>query len=156
MNRKIYVETSVISYLTAKATHPAAAYRQQQAQRLWESKHFIPVISEVVLDEISRGDANQARLRLELVANVALLPVTEEASYLAQLLIDRKALPTKAFSDALHIAVTTVHHIPAIASYNFRHIAGAFSRRLIEQTLQQLGYVSPVIASPEDIVGGVP
>jgi hypothetical protein len=76
MKRKIYVETSVISYLTAKATHPAAVYRQQQAQRLWESQHFLPVISEVVLDEVSRGDKNQARLRLKLVANVAVLPMT--------------------------------------------------------------------------------
>ncbi len=108
------------------------------------------------MDEISRGDTDRARQRLELVAGVMILPITEEAIYLAQLLIDRKALPIKAFSDALHIAVTTVHHVPAIASYNFRHIAGAFSRRLIENTLQQLGYVPPVIASPEDIVGGMP
>lgn len=156
MKRKVYVETSVISYLTAKAINPAAVYRQQQAQLLWQSRHFSPVISEIVVDEISRGDADRARQRLELAAGVMILPTTEEAIYLAQLLIDRKALPTKAFSDALHIAITTVHRVPAIASYNFRHIAGAFSRRLIEHTLQQLGYAPPVIASPEDIVGGLP
>ncbi|MBK7001027.1 MAG: hypothetical protein IPH35_13940 [Rhodoferax sp.] len=47
-------------------------------------------------------------------------------------------------------------HQTRLASYNFRHIAGAFSRRLIEHTLQQLGYAPPVIASPEEIVGGFP
>jgi hypothetical protein len=154
MKRKVYVETSVISYLTANASSPAAVYRQQQANLLWDSEHFTPVISEIVLDEIGRGDAGQARKRINLVDGVLVLQTTEEASYLAQLLINRKALPAKAYTDALHIAITTTSHIPVIASYNFRHIAGAFSRRAIEHTLQQLGYVTPVIASPDEIIGG--
>jgi hypothetical protein len=83
------------------------------------------------------------------------LGLSPETDYLAQLLIERKALPALAVADAAHIAIATIHRVKAIASFNFRHIAGAFARRSIEMTLRQLGYEPPVIATPEEILGGI-
>ncbi len=127
-----------------------------QAQALWHAGDlFTFVISPVVLDEASRGHAGQAAKRLHLLDGLTQLGLSPEVDYLAQLLIERKALPSQAVADAAHIAVATVHRVKAIASFNFRHIAGAFARRHIEMTLRQLGYEPPVIATPEEILGGM-
>ncbi|MFM9971988.1 MAG: hypothetical protein ACKVQK_26710 [Burkholderiales bacterium] len=93
--------------------------------------------------------------RLGLMEGLVRLSLSSEVEYLAQLLIERGALPPVAVADAAHIAIATVHRVQAIASFNFRHIAGAFARRNIETTLRQLGYEPPVIATPEEILGGV-
>jgi len=156
MKPRVYVETSVISYLAARPSRdPVQAARQLQARTFWNSgNRFTLLVSPVVVDEASRGHAGQAVKRLALIERLQVLRVLPEAEYLAQLLIERKALPARAIADAAHIAIATVHEVKAIASFNFRHIAGAFARRSIEMTLRQLGYEPPVIATPEEILGG--
>ncbi|MDI9332807.1 MAG: hypothetical protein QM533_00360 [Cytophagales bacterium] len=67
-------------------------------------------------------------------------------------MIARQALPTKANDDALHIAIAAVHGIDAIASWNFKHISGAWARRKIETALAELGFTPPIIASPEALM----
>lgn len=156
MNPRVYIETSVVSYLAARPSSDAnKAARQFQARALWAARdRFRFVISPVVLDEAARGNAAQAAKRLGLLEGLVRLSLTSEVEYLAALLIERKALPSLAVADAAHIAIATVHRVQAIASFNFRHIAGAFARRNIETTLRQLGYEPPVIATPEEILGG--
>jgi predicted nucleic acid-binding protein len=152
---RIYVETSVISYLTARPSrdHIKAA-RQLQARALWAAQErFHLAISPAVQDEITRGHAGQATLRLKAVENLQVLSLSEEASYLAGLLINRKALPAKALADSVHIAIATAHKIQVVASFNFRHLASVFARAKIETTLRQLGYEAPLIATPEEILG---
>ena len=155
MKPRIYVETSVISYLTARASRdPVNASRQLQAKALWAAQdRFSLWVSPVVIDEAGRGNPAQAALRLDIVAGLPVLSLSEEASYLAQLLLQRKALPDKALADAVHIAIATTHKIKVVASFNFRHLAGVFARAKIEQTLRQLGYEAPHIATPEEILG---
>ena len=155
MKPRIYVETSVISYLTARPSRdPVNAVRQLQAKALWNAQdRFSLVISPAVLDEAMQGHPGQAELRIQAIASLPVLSLTTEASYLAQLLLDRKALPSKALADAVHIAVATTHKIKVVASFNFRHLASVFARAKIEQTLRQLGYEAPHIATPEEILG---
>ncbi len=155
MKQRIYVETSVISYLTARPSRePVNAARQLQARTLWSAQdRFKLVISPAVQDEAMRGNPVQAALRVLAIAPLTVLSATAEAAYLAQLLIERKALPAKALADAVHIAIATTHKIKIVASFNFRHLAGVFARSKIEQTLRQLGYEAPSIATPEEILG---
>jgi predicted nucleic acid-binding protein len=155
MKPRIYVETSVISYLTARPSRdPVNAVRQLQAKALWNAQdRFSLVISPAVLDEAMQGHPAQAALRMQAIASLPVLGLSSEASYLAQLLLQRKALPSKALADAVHIAIATTHKIKVVASFNFRHLASVFARAKIEQTLRQLGYEAPHIATPEEILG---
>ena len=68
-------------------------------------------------------------------------------------MLERKALPSKALAGAVHIAIATTHKIKVVESFNFRHLASVFARAKIEQTLRQLGYDAPHIATPEEILG---
>ena len=155
MKPRVYVETSVISYLAARPSRdPINAARQLHAKALWDAQdRFSLFISPAVLDEALRGHPAQAELRQQVIASLPVLSLSAEASYLAQLLIERKALPSKALADAVHIAIATTHKINVVASFNFRHLASVFARVKIEQTLRQLGYEAPHIATPEEILG---
>ena len=60
---------------------------------------------------------------------------TSVISYLAarpsvEYLLRKKAIPAKAFTDAVHIAIAALHEVQFIASWNFRHIVGAVARTL--------------------------
>ncbi len=155
MSTRVYVETSVISYLAARPSRdPTKAARQLQAQALWRANdRFNLVISPAVIDEASRGDPTQAKARQLILAGLPVLSVSDEAAYLAQLLLQRKALPANALADAVHMAIATTHKIKIVASFNFRHLASVFAKARIEQTLRQLGYEPPLIATPEEILG---
>ena len=95
----------------------------------------------------------QAALRVQALLQLPVLALNAEASYLTQLLLQRKALPHNALADAAHIAIATAHKIRIVASFNFRHLASVFARAKIERTLRQLGYEPPLIATPEEILG---
>ena len=155
MKPRVYVETSVISYLTARPSRdPVKASRQLQAKALWNAQQrFSLIVSPAVIDEALRGSPAAAALRQQALVGLPVLALSQEASYLAQLLLDRKALPGKALADAVHIAIATTHKIKVVASFNFKHLAGVFARAKIENTLRQLGYEPPMIATPEEILG---
>jgi predicted nucleic acid-binding protein len=155
VKNKIYVETSVLSYLVARQSRdPIKAARQLQAKALWNAQdRFQLLISPTVIEEAQRGNSQQAQLRLQAAQVLQILPLSSEAAFLAQLLIERQALPKDAVADALHIAIATVNRIKVLASFNFKHLASVFARAKIEHTLRQLGYEPPLIASPQEIIG---
>ena len=81
--------------------------------------------SQVVLDEIAGGDAEMARQRLELVAQIKLLDLTDDAKALTKDILGSGVLPADADRDAAHIALATVHEMDILLSWNCRHIANA-------------------------------
>lgn len=152
--RTIYLETSVIGYLTARSSNNIEnAARQLSSAKLWaNSAGFQFVISSVVLDECSKGDQQLVLRRMEWIAHLPVLAMTAQALELAEQLIEKKAVPANSADDAAHIAVAAVHEVDAIASWNFRHISGAWARRKIENALTDLGYTPPIISTPQELL----
>jgi predicted nucleic acid-binding protein len=111
-------------------------------------------VSEVVLAEVAGGDANLARQRLLVAQDVPLLHVTEEAEHLAPLLLRAAGLAVNAATDALHMAVATVHGMDYLLSWNCTHIANATIRRAIEKQCRLSGYEPPVICTPQELAEG--
>jgi predicted nucleic acid-binding protein len=152
---RIYVETSVISYLTARPSRDVVnIVRQAASQALWNAggQRFELVISELVLAEAQQGDPQAAALRLAQAQTLPLLDMLPEAADIATQLTQGGALPPAAYTDGVHIALAVLHEVDAIASWNFRHIASAWARSRIEHALQSLGYASPIIATPEELM----
>ena len=75
-------------------------------------------ISQTVLDEAARGDAEIARRRLEILSDFPLLEVNEAVQDLAAQFIARSNLPPKAADDALHIAVATIYGLEYLLTWN--------------------------------------
>ena len=90
----VYVESSVISYLTAADSKiDEVRLRQEETRRWWGTSTGEFAVSAVVLDEIGHGDPAKAAARLAAVASLPVLPVTDEAREIADLLIAEKAIP---------------------------------------------------------------
>lgn len=84
MKSKVYLETTVISYLTATRSRDIVQAAHQQITREWweRRKDFDLFVSQAVITEASRGDAGAATRRLAALDEAAVLEVTEDASKL--------------------------------------------------------------------------
>ncbi len=111
---KVYIETSIPSYLTARPSNDIRVVANQNITiEWWETRRssFELFISEFVIAEASPGNPESAKKRLEAIAELSDLSTTDEVRVLAKALISEGAIPTKAEVDALHIAVAAVNGI---------------------------------------------
>jgi hypothetical protein len=67
---RVYLETSVLSYLTAWRSRDVVRIAHQQITAEWWARReaFELFVSDVVLDEVRRGDAAAAERRVEASA----------------------------------------------------------------------------------------
>lgn len=154
MKPKVYVETSIISYLTARPSRDLIVAANQQMTAEWWDIHrpdFELYISEMVEVEAERGDAEAAARRLAIVRQLDMLELTDGAQQLAERLLEKRCIPQKAARDAIHIAVAAVHGMDYLLTWNCTHLANAAIRRRIERFLQEQGYESPVICTPQEL-----
>jgi hypothetical protein len=151
---KIYLETTISSYLSAWPSRDlVTAAHQQITREWWQARHeeFELFISQIVMQEASGGDPDAAARRLEILKDLPLLELTEEATALAQELVEQVPLPEKAAVDALHIALAVVHGMDYLLTWNCTHIANATLRSKIEAVCRSKGYEPPVICTPEEL-----
>ncbi len=152
---KVYLETTVISYLTSRPSPNLTIASRQWMTREWWNRYanrFELVISSLVLRKISQGDSETAQKRRELVSPIRVLEVSEESLELSRKLVEAEALPTVADRDALHIALAACHHIHYLVSWNFKHIVNPTKQRLIAKICQEATYQPVIICTPEELV----
>jgi hypothetical protein len=152
---RVYLETSILSYLTALPSRDLVQAAHQQIILEWwgQRDRFELFVSEAVLAEARRGDPAAAKRRLEAVEGIEILNATQEAEALASALTRTAAMPPKAAIDAAHVALATVHGIDYLLTWNCTHIANAVTRPLIEAVCRGNGFQPPVICTPEELVG---
>jgi len=156
MKPKVYIETTIISYLIARPSRDLIVAAHQQITRDWwdlRRVEFDLFVSRLVIQEASAGDREAAQRRLAELDPIPLLDFTEDALSLARHLVYRGVLPGTAAEDALHIAVATVHGMDYLLTWNCRHIASARMRQAVGATCALRGYEPPVICTPEELVG---
>lgn len=103
--------------------------------------------------ECGSGDAVAAQKRLDVLADVPLLLINEQALNIAEALVGQGIIPAKAAEDALHIAVATVYDVDYLLTWNCRHIANPEMQRGIAAYLEQIGLLLPFICTPEELLG---
>ena len=153
----MYLETTVVSYLTARPSRTViTAAHQQITMEWWERRRhdFDLVVSELVLREAEGGDPEMARRRLAVLAGLPRLALTETALRLAREFVQRRLLPEKAAEDGLHIAVATTHDVDYLMTWNCTHIANPEIQEKLAQFLFDRGYALPFICTPEELLGG--
>ena len=113
------------------------------------------LVSDAVLAEARIGDEDAVRQRLAYCKSMATVKMSSRVEEVAAHLIRCRAIPAKAYTDAVHIAIAALHQMDFIASWNFRHIVGALARRNIERALAEMVQAVPIIATPEEILESV-
>lgn len=152
-NPQVYIETSVISYLTALESRDRVLAAHQQVTREWWSRRqrFELFVSDAVIEEAGRGDSEAAARRLAALAGISVLSATEPAQALANALLRAAAMPSKAAIDAAHVAIAATHGVEFLMTWNCTHIANAVVRGKIEAVCRQAGFRPPVICTPLEL-----
>jgi hypothetical protein len=155
MKPKVYLETTIPSYLTARPSRDLVTAAHQQITREWwdTRRHdFDLFVSQMVIDEASAGDPEAATRRLDVLTSLPLLDPQAEGTALAQMLIDHIPLPARAAADALHIAIAVVNGMDYLLTWNCTHIANAALRGRIEAACRSRGFRVPIICTPEELL----
>lgn len=155
MKPKIYIETSIPSYLTAKPSSDVRVTANREITLEWwevRRSYFELYISEFVIAEISRGDPEAAKRRLETITDISELEATEEVRVLGKALISEGPIPAKAEIDAYHIAISAVNGMDYLLTWNCAHIANAVMRAKIELVCRHHGYEPPIICTPQELM----
>ena len=155
MKRKVYIESTVVSYYTGQPTRDLIiSARQEETRTLWPRllEEFDSYISALVVTECRDGQPERAAKRVEAIAPFPVLDVTGDAEALARALLEKGAVPESFPEDALHIAIAAVNGMELILSLNFIHINNPFLFGRIRSVVEAAGYVCPEICSPEQLM----
>ena len=151
---KIYLESSTISYLTARPTEePIRKAKQILTRRCWEKRVLFDLfISESVIEEIRKGDPQAAALRTHAVEGIPILSLNHHVQRLAQTLLLLEVVPQNEEQDALHIAYAAVYEMDYLLTWNQKHIANQQKRRQLEEIILGLHLKTPYITTPEQFL----
>lgn len=156
MKLKVYIETSVVSYLTGRASRDVViAGHQQATHSFWQllTDELDPFVSALVIKEASRGDSTVAQKRQDIISAFPVLATTQDSEQLAQSIIESKGVPKEYPEDALHIALAAIAGMDFIVTWNFSHINNPFTKLMIRQAVENAGYECPEIVSPDSFLG---
>ncbi len=151
---KVYLETSVISYLTARPSRDAVKRARQELTQLWwkESRSIYEFyVSDLVLEEIQSGDPEAARQRVDFAAALPMLPTTIAVRGFHERFFAAKILPEKARADAMHIAIAAAHGMTYLATWNCAHISNDALKGKILDEIRSAGYTEVIMATPEEL-----
>ncbi len=156
MKQKLYIETSVVSYLAARPSRDLLlAARQEATAELWSkllSSGFAGYVSTLVYQEAQQGDPEQARKRIDALTSFTVLDIDQEAQALAEQILAAKAVPAEYPDDALHMAVAAVNGMDVLITWNFAHLNNPIARMRIRQIVENRGYRCPEVCSPEELL----
>jgi hypothetical protein len=154
--QSVYVETTIVSYLTARPSRDPIREGQQQLTRLWWSTRraaFDLFTSEIVVIEAAAGDPVAAKERLDALRPIPKIDILETAVDLSEELLAAAALPIVAARDSLHVGICAVNGIDYLLTWNCRHLANAVLRDRIEEVCESFGFRPPKICTPEELLG---
>ncbi|MGA3239369.1 MAG: type II toxin-antitoxin system VapC family toxin [Bryobacteraceae bacterium] len=131
MKPRLYLETTVPSYLTSRPSRDLIVAGHQQITREWREKRtgaFQIYISQLVIDEASAGDPAAAHEWLKAIQDLPLLDITPDA-------------------------IAAVHGMSFLVTWNCVHIANAAIAKALAWICREHGFECPVICTPEELMG---
>jgi hypothetical protein len=156
MTARLYLETTIPSYLTSRPSRDLIIAGHQQVTREWWEKRrraFQLYISQLVVDEAKAGDPVAARERLSTLQDLPLLDITPEVTELAFGILESGIIPRKAATDAAHIAISAVHGMDFLLTWNCVHIANAANAKALALICRGHAFECPIICTPEELMG---
>jgi hypothetical protein len=154
MKPRVYVETTVVSYLAALPSRDIVVAGHQATTKAWwpRRNRFEFFVSQAVVEESARGDADAAARRMALLEDIPVLGLDAETDAVANQLLRASAIPAKARLDAIHVASAVVNRMDYLVTWNLTHIANAAVRAKIEQACRDGGLQVPIICTPEELM----
>jgi len=156
MVQRVYIETTIPSYLAAWPSRDLRQAARQQITHDWWIHHrqkYELCISQTVIEEAEAGDPEAAARRTPFLQDLPLLDLTEAVNDVAKAILNSGLIPVRAARDAVHIAVSSVHEIDILLTWNCRHIANAAIMKELAAVVADCGYELPILCTPEELLG---
>lgn len=150
MKKSIYLETSVVgAYLDN-----GEPFRRDLTIRWWEHElaDYSPFISLLVIRELERTIEPRRSSYLNLIRNLPLLEISEEAAILAEGYVSRGIFHRKYIGDALHMAIAGVNKVDMLVTWNFGYIANVHRQARVRLFNTTAGFFVPEIVTPEFLI----
>jgi predicted nucleic acid-binding protein len=151
---KLYLDTSVISYLTARPSRNTLARARQELTRDWwehRRENYELFTSELVREEAEQGDPRAARARTAIVAETRVLLPNRNAELLARALLKAAGLSRNALGDMSHVASATLNRRKFLLTWNCKHLANANVLHAVAKICRERGYEPPLICTPDEL-----
>jgi hypothetical protein len=151
INPRLYMEPTILGYLTAPPSRDIIVAAHQQITKLWWKgcrNEFDIYISQFVVDEASVGAASE---RLQIIKTLPKLEILDEVTTLSTHILSSGLVPQYA-TDVIHIAIAAVHQMDFLMTWNSKHLANAVIARELNKLCQDLGLTCPVICTPEALM----
>jgi predicted nucleic acid-binding protein len=155
LNPRLYLETTIPSYLVARRSRDLQLAADQEAtQEWWEERRqaFDLFISQTVLLEVGRGDAEFAAARLAALRGIQVLGGSPQAAVLTKRLLAQAIIPPGVADDAIHLGLAAAHGMDYLLTWNCRHINNPALRRRIERACAECDLICPVICTPSELM----
>jgi predicted nucleic acid-binding protein len=152
---KIYLDTSIISYLDQKEKPE----RMMETHKLWEkikADEFEVVISDINIAEINGCNEDKKKKLYEYLSQIdyTLINSDEKSVEIADKMVYLNILKQKSFLDCQHIANAIVSGCDAIVSWNFRHIVNHKTMMGVKAVTALEGYADLLIYPPNMLIEG--
>ena len=149
--KTVYIETTIPSVITARASRDITnAYQQEITRLFWENERhkYDLYISKYVIEECSKGDVNAAKKRVELIKDIPSLDINEDVERLAEEYFNYLNIPKKAKTDCFHLAVCVIEEIDFLISWNMTHLGTpTFSKIVLYNGTHELWL--PTMVTPD-------
>ncbi|MCD4699692.1 MAG: type II toxin-antitoxin system VapC family toxin [Phycisphaerae bacterium] len=155
MKPSVYIETSVVSAIDDSRDDPISQAQSLITKDWWENqrRHFDLYYSQAVVAELNRIEFPGQRAALSLLDEMMLLPITPDVDGVAEAYRQHLVMPSGEMGDAVHLAVACVHEVDYLLTWNCRHIANTNKIQHIRVINMRLGLLTPVMLTPEMLVG---
>jgi predicted nucleic acid-binding protein len=154
--QRIYLDTSIISYLDQKDSPEKMAVTHKLWKKILADEYDV-VISEILDWEIDDCDENKKKILKEFENQLqsTIVLIGEEEKEIAESIIENGILTqTKSYRDCLHIAAAIVANCDVLLSWNFKHIVNPKTIDGVKIIAIKNGYKEMHIYSPEIFIGG--
>ena len=156
MKARLYLETTIVSYLVARpGSNAKARYYHEMAKQWWDRRltKYKVCVSEDLFAELEADEVAVPRKLKSQLERFPALPLTPAVTELSDALLQRQALPSDAARAAKHIATAAVHGIKFLVSLDLHRTVNAHFRRDIEAVCESLGHQCPAIGYPPQFMG---
>jgi len=142
----IYLDTALLSALYYRGGSLDGIRRQRATEEWWEQerRHFRLFASGATEDELREGDYGAKKAAIAAVLRLPYVPVTREAEQWAEWYVEQGIIPLPKRTDALQLALASVHEIDYLLTWNYAHLANAATQARLSEAFPGAWAVDPV------------
>jgi predicted nucleic acid-binding protein len=149
----VYVDTAIISAYWFEGEDLIVSARRLMTRQWWadERKYFMLFTSSESEREFHAGRYPRQNECVRMNARLNYLSLNKAVRTFGQELIELGIVPSAKPSDAIHLAVASIHEVDYLLTWNYAHLANPDVQDKLRGICETHGLSTPFLVSPESI-----